>query len=385
MMHRQTGTVIRQHPFRARFAAACALALFAAIPANAQFVEPDVETIEIFLGDQVGDAFGWAAENVGDVDGDGADDFLISGIARDGFGGRAVLYSGATGVVLNDVRGASGEVVGFSLGATGDVDGDGIPDYAIGGATAAVYSGADHQIVLPLAPTTGFGSSLTGVGDVDGDGHADLLVGSQRTSVTFPDAGRVVLVSGADGSVRWTRDGVNESAFLGSSVGSLGDVNGDGIPDVLAGSVGAGEGGEVYVLDGSDGTTLQTLTPLDPTTSRAYGQYFASGTGDIDFDGVPDIFVADFDEGSTDEIAGTGRFYLYSGATGDLIRTVGGLNVGDGLGPGRGIPDVNGDGVPDIVVAAYTNSDGAPFAGAASRLQREERSPVAHDHRDARR
>ena len=331
-------------------------------PAGAQFVEPDVEVLHLFEGDQVGDAFGWVAADLGDLDGDGVHDVAIPAISRNGSAGRVSVYSGADGALLHQIDGQPGEVRGYCVESAGDVDGDGVPDYIVGGGRVEVYSGADHTLLLDLTATTGFASAVRGGGDLDGDGLGDLLVGRQGASLSFPAAGRVFALSGADGSLLWARDGDAASWLLGSALGALGDVSGDGVPDLVAGAFGAGpaHGGEAYLLDGTDGSTLRVLAPIDPAGALFFGQFFASGAGDVDRDGVSDAFVADYGAAQ-----GTGEATIYSGRTGRVLRHFAGFHPGDGLGPGRGIADVNGDRIADVIVAAYTSSDGAPAAGKA--------------------
>ncbi len=334
-------------------------AVLAGVPglARAQFVEPDAVTLRLFEGDSTGDTFGWVAAAVDDLDGDGAAEVLIPAITADTNAGRVTLYSGATGAVLNEIRGNPGDLLGFSVSAAGDVDGDGVPDYVVGGAQVLVLSGADHTVLLDLAATTGFGSAVSGAGDVDRDGHDDVLVGSQQAGFTFANAGRLTMISGRDGAVLWVRDGNAEGSLLGSGVGLVGDVDGDGEPDVVAGAFGARE---AYLLAGGDGAILRTFVPVDPETSTTFGRFFASGAGDIDADGTGDVFIGDYD---ADE--GTGKAYVFSGRTGASLHVLSGFSPGDGFGPGRGIPDANGDGHADLFIGAYTNSDGAPQAGQA--------------------
>ena len=161
--------------------------------------------------------------------------------------------------------------------------------------------------------------------------------------------------SGADGAVLWTREGGGAGHQLGSALGAVGDVNRDRVPDVVAGAFGAGE---AYLLDGRDGSLLRTLVPVDPQAAVVFGQFFASGAADMDRDGVTDVFVGDYAAGA----AAQGTATIYSGRSGRVLHHLVG-QPGDGVGPGRGVPDVNGDRVADIVVAAWTSSDGAPQAG----------------------
>jgi hypothetical protein len=353
---------------RARAIAWLFLAAAAAGPtdANAQFAEPEVEVLRLFEGDEVGDSFGWVAADLGDLDGDRVHDVAIPAITRDNFAGRVSIFSGADGSLLHQIDGQPGQRLGFSVETAGDVDGDCTPDYIIGGGQVQVRSGADHSLLLDLTATTGFAHSVRGVGDLDGDGKGDVAVGRQGASFSFPSAGRVFALSGADGSILWTRDGDAAGHLLGSALGAVGDVNGDRVPDVLAGAFGAGPsgGGEAYLLDGVDGSTLRTLAPVDPASAQVFGQFFASGASDMDGDGITDAFVADYAAGAG-PATGTGTVTIYSGRTGRVIHHIAGFNPGDGLGPGRGIPDVNGDRFGDILVAAYTNSDGGATAGKA--------------------
>ena len=324
-------------------------------PAAAQFVEDDVEVLRFFQGDAVGDNFGWVSDSIEDITGDGVRDLIIPAIRSPG---RVLVYSGASGDLVADLSGVVAH--GYSVSRAGDVNADGVPDYIGGGFPVAVYSGADNSVLLDLTATTGFGHSVAGAGDIDGDGYSDIIVGSERI-LNVSENGRVFVISGRTGTVIWQRDGATDSN-LGSAVGTLGDVNYDGIPDVIVGaqSAGANGGGEAYVYDGRDGTLIHTLRPSDPAQAKVFGQFFASGASDVDADGVGDAFVGDYSG-----LGGAGETYIFSGKTGALIHRFAGIDTDDGFGPGRGIPDVNGDGHADIFIGAYTDSDGAPGAGKA--------------------
>lgn len=328
---------------------------------SGQLAEPGAVVLSLLEGDQVEDYYGWVAANLPDVDGDGVDDLIIPAIGYDDGAGRVTVYSGATRAVLADIVGVPGTLYGYSVGAAGDVDADGVPDYIVGGGRVEVFSGATHHLLWSLGGITGFAHSVGGAGDVDGDGHDDVIVGAQRTDTTTVATGQVFVFSGANGLPLWTRDGASARALFGSAVGAVGDVNGDCVPDVVVGAYGAKR---AYILSGRDGATLHELAPEDPARSPTFGRFFASGAGDVDRDGWPDVFIGDYGANARGA-DGTGQAYVFSGRTGQRLHLFTGVHPGDGLGPGRGIPDANGDHHADVLVAAYTNGDGAPAAGKA--------------------
>jgi hypothetical protein len=348
--------------------------------ADPPFVEDDAEVIYSITGDNDGDLFGWVAADIGDTTGDGITEIAVPAITDPAGGplsGRVSVYSGADGTLLHAIQGDPFELMGYSTAAAGDVNGDGTPDFIVGapgsGASPApiigralVVSGADFSVIHELAPATrGFyGSAVSGAGDVNGDGYDDVIVGAMISSFNGPASGRAYLYSGQDGSVLWTADGKHAGDLFGSAAGVVGDVNGDGVPDQTVGAFQAnGRRGNAYVLSGVDGSVIHVLKPL--ADANTFGQFFASGAGDVDGDGVGDVFVGDYnaDRGPR---TGTGAAYVFSGATGDRIWVIRADNNLDGFGPGRGVGDVNGDGHADLIIAAYTSSDGAPQAGKAS-------------------
>lgn len=393
--------------FRPKTASIVTAAMVLMVPAVAvasgSFVEPDVDAIRTHVGDNSpGDTYGWVGASLGDLNGDGIDDYGVTAVTDPeggGVAGKAYVYSGADGSELNTINGLAGEVLGWSMDSAGDVDADGTPDYIIGApgfgaftpdvfGRALVVSGADHTIIHEFAASTQtrLGTAVAGAGDIDGDGHDDILVGSENASTTGEQAGRVTLYSGADGSEIWSRDGNHAWDLLGSAADGLADIDGDGVADVVVGaygatgrsggSAGSSGRGAAYVLSGSNGDIIHTLRPLGDAVT--FGRFFTRATGDYDGDGLGDIFVADYSSGrggpggasdspgmSTPPLNATGSAYVFSGATGKPIHVIEGVVEGEGLGPGRGISDVNADGIPDLLIAAYTSSEGAPSAGIA--------------------
>lgn len=354
--------------------------MLTAAPASAgAFLEPDVQVLYTVTPEVPGGSFGFVGANIGDITGDGVSDFVIGAPQDQGsafFGGRAYVYSGSDGSLLNVVGGGLFDFLGTAAAGLGDVNGDGVPDYAVGApglppqfgawpGRVLVFSGADHTLIHETTSDPGdrYGFELNAVDDVDGDGAADLLVGAPFDDDAGTDSGRAFLLSGATGAEIWHHDGQNAGDALGGSLAGLEDLDGDGTAEVVAGAFNAGpnQGGNAQLLSGAGGATLHTFTPLN--TAVQFGQFFAEDAGDVDGDGTDDIYIGDF----ADNFAGplTGRAYLYSGATLDPIRVLDGEHVDDGFGIGRGAGDVNGDGHADQLLAAFRSDDGAPNAGKA--------------------
>ncbi len=382
----------KKNVLRATFLAVLMIGLtaVAAVFGAGPIQEADANILFSFDGEQPGDAFGWVGENLGDINGDGVNDAILSAPFHSAPGttssGKIYVYSGNDGALLNAFAGDDFEQLGYSVSTAGDVNNDGVPDYIAGGTGAfggpdlfrgrvVVFSGADHSILHDIIGPIGdrYGASVAGAGDLNGDNYGDFIVGAPRTGFI----GKVYAYSGQDGSLLWSVDGFGFGGGLGlgTAAGKVGDVTGDGVPEVVvgaAGGSGAGDGnsnggGRAYVLNGVDGSVVHTLKPAG--TAGIFGLFFASGAGDVDNDGIPDIYVADFADRRGDsptDPAGfdTGRAYVFSGADGSRIQLLNAENQGDGLGPGRSIKeDVNGDGYLDLVVAGYTNSDVATNAG----------------------
>ncbi|MFZ0545184.1 MAG: integrin alpha, partial [Candidatus Promineifilaceae bacterium] len=299
----------KRHVIRAALltVALISLTAVAAVYGDGPIQEEDANVLLTFTGEGVGDAFGWVGENLGDITGDGVNDVILSAPFHSAPGtttsGKIYVYSGSDGALLNAFAGNDFEQLGFSATTAGDVNNDGVPDYIAGGTgspgapqsftgRAVVFSGADHSILYDIPGTPGdrFGASVSAAGDLNGDSFDDFLVGANRAGYNGANAGRVYAFSGQDGSVLWMQDGLAAGYFLGTAAGKVGDVTGDGVPDVVVGAVGApvvgtGGGGRAFVYSGADGSLVFTLTPKP--TAGVFGLFFASGAGDVNGDGFP--------------------------------------------------------------------------------------------------
>jgi len=245
----------------------------------------------VINGADSGDYSGVSVSGAGDVNGDGIDDVIVGANLADPSGNT----TGASYVVFGSVSGFGSSLELSSL--------NGINGFVINGIDANDYSGA----------------SVSSAGDVNGDGIDDVFVGaygarpngsrSGESYVIFGSAsgfGSSLELSNLNGSDGFVINGIDANDYSGRSVSSAGDVNGDGIDDVIVGADEAdpnsnSRSGESYVVFGSAsgfGSSLE-LSNLNGSNgfvingidANDYSGDSVSSAGDVNGDGIDDVIV----------------------------------------------------------------------------------------------
>jgi FG-GAP repeat/FG-GAP-like repeat len=365
---------------------------------------------------QAGANLGISVAGVGDVNGDGFADVLVGangydlGQAEEGaaflfegtIGGISVGHPGNAETVLQGDQATSG--FGFSVAGAGDVNGDGYSDVLVGanfydagesnegatfvflGSASGVADGSPASAAATLQGNqvnASFGSSVGGAGDVNGDGYADVVVGaSGYDSGQLDEGGAFVFLGSATGiasagagAAATVLEGNQNSAGLGISVSTAGDVNGDGYADLIVGAWGYDSGqtneGAAFVFLGSawgigaGGPATAAATLQGNQTDANFGQSVASG-GDVNGDGYADVLVGahgydapEVNEGAAFLFAGSPGG-VASGNPGTAFSTLQANFTGARMGISvAGAGDVNGDGYSDVVVGAYLLNSGS--------------------------
>jgi hypothetical protein len=353
-------------------------------------------------GGAQGATFGSGVATAGDVNGDGYDDLIVG--ARGWTGsfaseGRASVYLGGPGgpaatPVWTVTGGQDNAALGWSVGTAGDVNADGYADVIVGaffwdgGLTdegqARVYLGGPGGPALTPAWTAegdnagaSFGWSVGTAGDVNGDGYADVIVGARFHTTTLLEEGRASVFLGSESGLSaapaWLVEGGETKANLGWSVGTAGDVNGDGYADVIVGAYRADDvwmdAGRARIYAGSAaGLSLAPLWSAGGGQQGAQLGWSAGGAGDVDGDGFSDVIVgANFwDGGQSNE--GAAFVYRGGGALPDTVPAWRGTAGGSAATYGAVVDwagDVNGDGFSDLLVTDPVFSGGQAGEGRA--------------------
>ena len=306
------------------------------------------------------DRSGESVSGAGDVNGDGIDDLIIGAPNADpvsALEGSSYVVFGqtapfASSVSLSTLNGSNGfrldgvtdtDISGASVSGAGDINSDGIDDLIIGAPFAdPVFSaeGSSYVVFGKVAPfassislpfaninvgfrldgvTTGdfSGNSVSGAGDINGDGHDDLIIGASNADPILSLEGSSYVVFGRtvpfsatfslaalNGSNGFRLDGVTDTDISGASVSGAGDINGDGIDDLVIGAALADPvlslEGSTYVVFGQTAfastISLSTLNGsngfrLDGVNNGEKSGDSVSGAGDINSDGADDLII----------------------------------------------------------------------------------------------
>lgn len=381
------------------------------------------------------DRSGISVSSVGDVNGDGISDVIIGAVNADAFGetnsGVSYVVFGDAGVGaggifnLSSLNGANGFSIagvdrfdnsGVSVSAAGDVNLDGVDDVIIGafnadrsgddrageiivvfggstvGASGAIdaanLTGPDGALITGIDGGDSLGFSVSAAGDVNGDGAADIIFGARFADPNgVNEAGEsYVLFGGAnvgntgpidlaalDGSTGFVINGISEGDRSGSTVSGAGDVNGDGIDDVIIGAFradpnGVDNGGESYVVFGGVGVgaggalNLSSLNGANGFTVNGVATgdnagYSVSAAGDVNGDNLDDIVIGAF-AASPNGSNGAGKTYVVHGSSSTLQFCDGRpvtVNMNLGVTPTVGNNVILGTAGDDTIVALAGN------------------------------
>ncbi|HEV8121332.1 MAG TPA: FG-GAP-like repeat-containing protein [Candidatus Polarisedimenticolia bacterium] len=326
------------------------------------------------VGENFGDVFGSSVAWVGDVNGDGYDDLLIGAFhyPETASVGQAYLYFG--GPALDSVAdlvipapAGGGGLFGASVASAGDFNGDGYPDFIIGApqssneGKAFIYYGGPSLDATPdltlIGESTGsltmFGASVATARDVNGDGFDDVIVGAPhygRTSGEW-DGRAYVFFGGAvpDAVPDRVFSAVGSQDQMGTAVGSAGDMNGDGHPDLFASApyndTPVLNAGAIYVWFGGPGFDTTPDLVLHGSGINERLSLTAANAGDVNADGFSDLIGAEKD-----------HVYVWFG--GSSPNPVADLTFAGSYSSVAGAGDVNGDGIDDFAVGAPNDVSG---------------------------
>lgn len=391
-------------------------------------------------GQALNENSGLSVTCAGDINGDGISDLLIgapraSPEGRDQAGQCYIVFgnknawksplslsdlNGVNGFAINGA--AAGDNSGWSVASAGDINGDGVSDFAIGANRASpggIYEAGSTYLIFGskqkwnsiielsnLNGKNGFvlngentldwsGLSVASAGDINDDGISDLIIGAPAASANgMAQAGKSYVIFGnknvwnstinlsnLNGMNGFIIFGESSDNFLGESVAGDGDINNDGIDDLI---IGAPDIATSYVIFGS--RTRWWSSPFELSNLNGKNGFVLHGTnyedeendgtgssvafaGDVNVDGIDDILI-----GAPNSFVGSnssvGKSYIVYGSSypWNCSIELSGLNgtngfilngefSGDSCGSSvAGTGDINGDGIDDIIIGAASAS-----------------------------
>jgi hypothetical protein len=371
------------------------------------------------------DHFGHALAAAGDVNKDGFMDLIVGAwgddTAAEDAGAAYIFFGGPQGIKSRSAKDADivlkGEAkidyFGFSVGGNCDLNGDGFADVFVGaplsdrggkdaGAVYVFYGGAQGLAKTPSHVIHGigegdqFGYAVACAGDLNKDGVHDLVVGAPLVDLNLPgdlsgpDTGAVYIFFGSKDGIKAASakeanrviHGIAAGDWFGNAIARIGDVNKDGVDDLLVGAYRNAPGppesfrnaGAAYVFLGvpKEGVKQDRASKADGLFKGAarwdnFGTSLA-GAGDVNGDGVPDVIIG-ADENDQPGKINAGAAYVFHGSP----RGIGGLvdsliygdKGGDYLGTAvAGGADVDKDGFADVALGARESSAGVDKGGA---------------------
>ncbi|CAC9549109.1 hypothetical protein [uncultured Gammaproteobacteria bacterium] len=386
----------------------------------------------VINGENLDDISGSSVSNAGDVNGDGLDDLIVGAKHADpdskSKAGKSYIIFGkkdSTAIELSAIASGTGGFVingenandqsGFPVSTAGDVNGDGLDDLIVGsieaspsgksraGKSYVIFGKIDNTVInLSALGTGGFvingekvndysGISASNAGDINGDGLDDLIVGAHHANVSDKsNAGKSYVIFGkkdstaidlsaiasGSGTGGFVINGENVDDWSGFSTSSAGDINGDGLDDLIVGAYqadpnGKSNAGKSYVVFGKTDSTAINLSAIASGT----GGFVINGenvddvsgnsvstAGDVNGDGLNDLIV-----GARGKLK-AGKFYVIFGkkdnttielsaiASGTGGFVINGENMSNFNFRGISVStagDVNGDGLDDLIVGAH--------------------------------
>ncbi|MCB0766494.1 MAG: FG-GAP repeat protein [Flavobacteriales bacterium] len=348
---------------------------------------------------------GSSVAGLGDINGDGFSDIAAGGwlaaYPSTSEGAVWVFLGSATG--LNTAfrhrleQNFGSAQFGFAVAGAGDVNGDGYNDMVVGahkiripvGAPSVtggiyVYRGSANAFGAGLNPgasqafaTTAYstrnGWSVSSAGDVNGDGYSDVIIGDWQDNIGSETYEGVAMVfhgsaTGLSTVPATIVEGGTANLYMGMSVGTAGDVNGDGYADVLIGcslwaNGQSNEGAAFLHLGSPTGISSSAFIRYEPNVANSNMGEWVGTAGDVNGDGYSDMIIG------APGAAG-GRAYIYHGGTYNvsttptLTRASGAANAQLGRSVANA-GDVNGDGYSDLIVGAPNAANGQAGEGLA--------------------